>query len=294
MAFVLRDATPDELDRLAASLPKWQHQPGDPCIVAEATGPKRVVGGIVLGIRTTAPQSPVGLLDFTLLPRFRETNLLEQLVRAALERAQSRNVATFDLLKPVQPDAPELAVLQRLGFAQHRQLIRYEFDVPAILARTRAIQERLKQRGAIPACTEVMPFAQRFWHDAARLVLSEVLIEPGALKQIDEIGPTTFFNRASRVLLVDGQVKGVILGRSKGRESEVMALAVMPELRGGNSFANALLNFHYASITARMGQEVITMWADPARHPMTTHLARRMATPVIATEFFLQRRNVTI
>jgi GNAT superfamily N-acetyltransferase len=230
MALTLRDATQAEQERLPSFLPRWDWQAGDHFVVAEAASPTRIAGGVVFGERRSGRESPVTLVDFTVYPRFRESGLMELLVETAV--ARSPDLSGYELLAPQAPGTPELAALQRLGFAEHRQLICHEFGVEPARARGQANHDRVTRGGAIPAGVEVVRLTARLWPDVARLVLAEKLMDAPVLKRIGRADVSSYFSAASCVLLVDGQVKGLLFARAMGRRSEVMALAKYALYRG--------------------------------------------------------------
>jgi N-acetylglutamate synthase-like GNAT family acetyltransferase len=290
MSVRIRDATEGEIDRLTRLQPRWQKPSDSQFIIAEASSPTRLVGGLMMGTSRLKEGQAIGLLDVAIFPRFRETDVIGQLVETALSRFKLLGILDLELMSPQEEGTSEFGAWQRLGFAEDRRLIRYEYAVRALSTRTRTIYDRLVRQRGIPPGAQAVPLALRLWRDVVRLLLADNLIESQTLKEIEHLGPLSYFNPASRVLLLDGEVKGAVLTRVRGRYSEVMELTVTPELRGGSAWANALLLLHSTEIGAALGQEVVVMWADPARHPMTTRLARRMGSKPLETKIFLRKK----
>ena len=121
MSFNLRDATPDELERLPFLLPQWRYRAGDRLIVVEASPPTRTVGVAISRVRPMEGKAPVGRLDAAVLPRFRESPLLEDLVHNALDGLARHDVSIVELTSPQQEATSELVVFRRLGFAEDRR-----------------------------------------------------------------------------------------------------------------------------------------------------------------------------
>jgi len=290
----LRDATEGEIERLTRLQPRWQQRSEALFVVAEASSPTRIVGGMVMAVHRLKEGRSIGLLDVAVFPRFRETDVIQQLVETAIGRFKLLGIFDLELMSPQQEGTSEFETLQRLGFEEARRLIRYEFTGAAMGARTRTIYDRLTRQRGIPPGAQAVPLTLRYWRDVVPLLLRENLIDPQTLKEIERLGPSSYFNPASRVLLLDGQVKGALLTRVQGRYSEVIDLAVTQELRGGSGWANALLLVHATEIGTALGQEVVVMWADPVRHPMTTRLARRMGSQPSAIKIFLRKEKTTL
>jgi GNAT superfamily N-acetyltransferase/ribosomal protein S18 acetylase RimI-like enzyme len=285
----IRRAAPAELLRLPSLLPRWNYLPDDECLVAEAADPARVVGTAILGARRLGEDRRVAQIDVTVVPRFRATGLIGQLVSALMTRAAELGCGEISLATPRRRDSPEFPQFQALGFAERHTVITYEFSLPLFAARTRSAGERLLRRRAVPAGARVVGMAPVQWPAAVRLLSSERLLDARTQARAEREGLNVYFSSASRILLVDDRVEGVALNRGRGRHLETTALAVSPRLRGGVGWANALLTWRAAEIGLALGYEVLTMSADPVRHPMTTLLARRMKAIRLGEDIFLSK-----
>jgi N-acetylglutamate synthase-like GNAT family acetyltransferase len=275
---IVRPATAAELQHLPTLLPRWQLQAEDQCLVAEASRPSRVVG--IAALRIPPVESATTLaapLDVVILPRFRSVPVLRSLVTPLLDRASRAGCREVHLLTPLRRAAPEFAQFQELDFAPIQSLVTYEFDVPTFVARISSLHRRLVARRTIPVGAKVLGLTSAHWPAAIQLVRSERLIDPHILELAAQVGYSAYFHPVSRILVLNGQIKGVLLVRAAaGRQAEITALAVTPGLRGGASWANALLSYQATVLGAAVGYEIFTMKADPARHPMTTLLAKSM------------------
>ena len=270
MSPIVRPATPAELRRIPVLLPRWQFSPADECLVAEASHPSRLVGMSIFGKRPGENEKAVAHLDIAIVPRFRNPKVIDSLLFPLLQRAAQLGLPEAHLVTPQRRANPLFHHFEEIGFTAHQILISHEFSVPAFAARTKSVYQRLLSRHAIPAGAEVVPLSPKLWSAAAQLATSENLVDARMQAEVQKMGLNACFNSISRVLLLNDKVAGVLLARGAGREAEALALTVIPALRGGLSWANALLNYHGGLIANSLGYEIFIMGADPARHPMST------------------------
>ena len=289
MDHIVRPADAAELRRIPALLPRWQLQPEDECLVAEATHPSRLVGMGICGKRPGENGNSVAHLDVVVFSRFRNAKTIRSLLTPLLSHAAAQGLPAAHLVTPQRRTNPAFQHFQELGFIEHRTLLSYEFSLPLFAARTRSAFDILVRRKSIPAGAKVVALAPAYWPAVSRLAWSENLIDARTKARAESEGLDTYFSPVSRVLLLDGEVQGAALTHSLGRKLETSALFVAPGLRGGAAWANALLTHHAAVIATELGFEVITMAADPVRHPMTTLLARRLNSPGKEEEVLLMK-----
>jgi hypothetical protein len=130
---------------------------------------------------------------------------------------------------------------ERLRFAPCETVEENVLPIARIESRLGPLVDRLRSQGRIPKNARVIPLYQADPAAVLQLHLDNMGGDRGELyRKLRGQGPGAYLPRQSRVLLVDGQVKGCLLAHRASQESIVVdANIVEPALRGG--WANAWL-----------------------------------------------------
>ena len=128
-----------------------------------------------------------------------------------------------------------------LGFTPRETVEEHVLPIEQSEPRLGPLVDRMRARGRIPASARVIPLYQANLPAVLQLHLDHMGGDRSDLdRKLRGHGPGAFLTRHSRVLLVDEQVKGCILGHRTGKNTvTVDANIVEPNLRGG--WANAWL-----------------------------------------------------
>jgi hypothetical protein len=128
-----------------------------------------------------------------------------------------------------------------LGFQPCETVQEHVLPVRDIAARLVPLVERMKAAGRIPTDARVLPLYQTDWASVMQLHLDHMGGDRNELsRKLRGLGTGAFLPRQSKVLLIDGKVKGCLLASRVSKETiAVDANIVEPSLRGG--WANAWL-----------------------------------------------------
>jgi hypothetical protein len=159
-----------------------------------------------------------------------------ELVKRDVER---RGAKALYAAKRVDQGSAEMHAWEWLGFEPCETVEEHILPVDQCAARLVPLVERMRAR--IPATARVVPLYQADHAAVLKFHLDQMGGDRAELaKKLKGQGQGAFLSRQSRVLLVDGQVKGCLLASRSNRETiNVDANIVEPCLRGG--WANALL-----------------------------------------------------
>ena len=182
--------------------------------------PKPLVGpGVTLHVIEPARRQGIG------------SELLEKLATHALQRGAEAIYAT----QKVTSDSQERSAWEALGFSVCETVEKHELPLDEFVPQLAPLLDRMRQRGKIPESARIIPLFEADLEEVARLHLATMGGDPTSLMQkLRGEVPESFSPRYSRVLLIDQQVKGVILGHRVSREIvHVDANIVAPKIRGG-------------------------------------------------------------
>jgi N-acetylglutamate synthase-like GNAT family acetyltransferase len=129
----------------------------------------------------------------------------------------------------------------QLGFQPCDTVEEHILPLGQIASRLVPLVERMRANGRIPANAQVLHLYQADMASVLRLHLDHMGGDQRVLtRKLRGLGPGAFLPRQSKVLLIDGKVKGCLLASRVTKETIVVdANIVEPNLRGG--WANAWL-----------------------------------------------------
>jgi GNAT superfamily N-acetyltransferase len=169
---------------------------------------------------------------------------------AVLERA---GAAAMYGAKRADLNSSEMQGWERLGFEICETVEQHLLPLAQFEPRLAPLVERLRERGRLPAAAQIIPLYQANLAAVLRLHLDNLGGDRGELyRKLRGQGAGAFHPRYSRVLVVDGVVKGCILAHRRDRETAVVdADVVEPGLRGG--WANVWLKLEATRGALRLG-----------------------------------------
>ncbi len=216
--------------------------------------------------------------------------LATALTRRALAEAWAAGAERVYLGHTIQADSAAAGFWRGLGFRAGVTLEMYEIESRPRLERLERVHRLLRSQGLVPAGVEILTMLPRLV-EPVRCFLAEHM--PGGVLLLGAEN-AHYKPEHSCVLLARGEVKGVLLAR---RERECMTIGlrvVSPELRGGISWANALLLYHSLQAGLQSGQERCRYELNPETHTETHRLARASQARHIARYISLEilRENI--
>jgi GNAT superfamily N-acetyltransferase len=163
--------------------------------------------------------------------------LLQQLEQAA---RRSGAKALYGAQR-VEHGSDEFRGWQWLGFTPCETVEEHVLPLAGIESRLGPLVDRMRSQGKIPPNARIVPLYQADLAAVVQLHLDHMGGDRDELRRkLRGQGPGAFLPRQSRVLLIDGQVKGCLLAHRPAKETIVVdANIVETSLRGG--WANAWL-----------------------------------------------------
>ena len=176
--------------------------------------------------------------------------LLMDLERAA---AQMFGARALYASKRVEQGSMESNAWQRLGFSPLETVEEHDLSTEQIEAKLGPLVDRMRARGRIPSNAHISPLYEVNAASVLQLHLDQMGGERGELyRKIQGKGAGAFHPRYSRVLLVDGRVKGCILAHRVAADvAAVDANILDPSVRGG--WANVWLKLEATRGAIRLG-----------------------------------------
>jgi GNAT superfamily N-acetyltransferase len=178
------------------------------------------------------------------------TALLAHLERAA---AQAFGAEALYASQRVDRESELAKHWQWLGFSPVVSVEEHELPTARFEADLGPLFERMRAKGRIPANASIVPLYQANAAAVLQLHLDQMGGERGALyRRIRGQGAGTFHPRYSRVLGIDGRVKGCILAHRVAADvAAVDANILDPDVRGG--WANVWLKLEASRGAIRLG-----------------------------------------
>ena len=263
---------PDELPRLRHFLPAvflLDARPEGFVVVRGRV--ERIVAAAALSQHKLADGSRVGVLhlraDATGGEYFSLATALSQRTLAAAWQAGSARVF---LGQTVEESSDLAGFWQHQGFTPVTTHEVYELPVHPLWERLEHIHSLLSARGLIPANAQVLGMLPRLFQPVHRFLIDHL---PAATSLLSTQS-AGYHPDHSLVLMVGGEVKGVLLCRRQAGQAVTGLRLVAPELRGGLAWANLLLLHRSVDSGLRSGLETCRFELNPAEHADTRQLAQ--------------------
>jgi N-acetylglutamate synthase-like GNAT family acetyltransferase len=165
------------------------------------------------------------------------TSLLAHLAGAA----RTADARALYAASRVEQASEEMRCWDALGFTPCETVEEHVLPITHVESRLGTLVDRLRAQGRIPAAARVIPLYQADLAAVLQLHLDQMGGDRGELyRKLRSQGSGAYLPRQSKVLVVDGRVKGCLLAHRSSKETIVVdANIVEPDLRGG--WANAWL-----------------------------------------------------
>lgn len=205
------------------------------CFVAEAGDPARIVaaGGLTSVYRTKPVPGPGVVLH--VIPPNRGQGIARGLLLVLEATALDAGAKALFATQKVDLRSEEQHAWAALGFLPCETVQYHELPLEQFELQLAPLLERMEQKGKIPESAQIIPLFEADIDSVARLHL-EILGGDAAslLRKLRGEVPESFSARYSKILLLNGQTVGFILGHRVGRGVvHVDANVVAAEVRGG-------------------------------------------------------------
>jgi GNAT superfamily N-acetyltransferase len=237
--FTIRRAFPANAKAVRMLLPELQ----DSAVSLVAVdGERQLVVGAAGMTRSIRPQPLVGPgIAVRVIKPCRRHGIGASLVGHLERFARTAGGGALYGATRVEQSSDEMRGWQWLGFTPSETVEEHVLPLESFEARLGSLVDRMRARGRIPAGARIVPLYQASLPAVLQLHLDHLGGDRGVLyRKLRGQGAGAFLQRHSRVLLVDGQVRGCLLASRAERETiTVDANIVESSLRGG--WANAWL-----------------------------------------------------
>jgi GNAT superfamily N-acetyltransferase len=224
------------------------------CFVGVDTASQRIVGaaGATVSCRTQPAIGP-GIAVEVIRPYRRRgiaTALLQQLENAA---RQTFGAAALYAASRVERGCEEAEGWEGLAFQPIETVEEHQLPTAQFEAQLGPLIDRMREKGRIPANASLIPLYEANAAAVLQLHLDQMGGDRGELyRKIRGQGVGAFHPRYSRVLLIDGRVKGCILAHRLAKDvAAVDANILDPSVRGG--WANVWLKLEATRGALRLG-----------------------------------------
>ena len=205
------------------------------------------------------------------------------LMQQAIDAAWAAGARRAVLAQTFAEDSPTVHALRQLGFTAEACYEGYEFPSLQLAQRLKHIYERVQARGLIPPGAELTTLQPAVIGKVRQFLMEHL---PGS-----ETGLTLenagYKPEHSVALLLNGEVKGVLLCRRAGKVAHIGLRMVAPELRGGIAWANLFLLYASAGSGLHTGLEVNRFEVNPALHADTRQMAQLLGATFVGRRVLL-------
>jgi GNAT superfamily N-acetyltransferase len=198
--------------------------------VAASGDPQRVVGAVAMGVESQH-SGQRGLVDLHVIEPFRRRGIGRALLERAIEQAQSDSIMSLRAWDWSGTDSPAAKAWAAMGFVPCQRRWDYQIDIPQALSVLSPLLERIRDR--IPPGARVVPLNEADLDAVARLHEQHLGGNPRLLMPLLNGSASNAYDpMMSVVLLLEGQVVGMALGRTFGDQScEVDSRVLHPSVR---------------------------------------------------------------
>jgi hypothetical protein len=283
-AMTVREPWPDEMPRVQHFLRAAFLFDAKPYLLVAVSGRvERFIGALALTSRPLAQMSSSWLA----LRVPNEHPVGPQLLQRGLEEAWRQDAAAVYFAQTVREGSFAETALRTAGFVNAAAHEVYEVEARPLFDRVHRIYQRMHARNMFPENVQIMTL-QRTLTQKVRKFLREAL--PGSASTLAH-ETAGYKAEHSLVLLQDGEVKGVLLGRRHGNIALTGLRVVAKELQGGVGWANILLMHTSLASGIQTGLHVARFEFDPEMHHDTQQFARLHEARLVAKRLLLKINN---
>jgi GNAT superfamily N-acetyltransferase len=288
--FVIRPPTPPEKRACRMLLPAATGGAQRARLFVAAMGsPARVVGAAAIGLDTRRDTHHGWQVDVRVIVPFRGRGIGRALVKHAVAQAAAHGVPYLHAWQWVEPDGEAARAWAALGFSPARRKLEYEADIEQASSTLVPLYRQVRESGYIPAGATIIPLSDAD-HDAVARLHSEYLGGSRRLliPLLTGAAPDCYHPKYSRVILLDGRVVGVSLGRILANGvCEVDAHVLHPSVRMG--WANLWLKMEAAGRLLEDGIRTMRYFTLE-QHTDTQRISRQAGCRLIRTLVQMRRQ----
>jgi GNAT superfamily N-acetyltransferase len=233
-AYEIRPPTPAEVRACRMLLPRAIEPSHKSALLVAVTGgstPPRVVGAAAMALDPQHSDRRA-LVDLHVIPPHRRRGIARQLLGRVIELASAKDFSSLRAWDWTDTDGEATRAWAALGFVPLQQRRDYQIDMEQALATLSPLLEKVRDR--IPPGARVISLAEA--DEPAVIRLHEQYLGGNArlLQPMLRGSTPNAYNRdLSTVLLLDGEVVGIALGRTFGDSDtcEVDSRALHPSVR---------------------------------------------------------------
>lgn len=284
MKATVREPWPDEIGRVQHFLRSAFLFDSEPYLVVAVTGRvERFVGALALTSRPLA-QIRSSWLSMRVL---NEDPSGPELLFRGLSEAWRKETRAVYFAQTVREGSMAEKLLREAGFGDSSVHEVYEMDSRALYERIHRIYERMLARNMFP--------------EDAQLITLQATLVPKVRKFLRETLPGSASTLAhesagykadqSLVLLQNGEVKGVLLGRRRGAIGYTGLRVIAKELQGGSGWPNILLMRSSLASGLQTGLTTTRFEYDPEMHYDTHQFAKLHGARLVSRRHLLKIDN---
>jgi hypothetical protein len=217
-------------------------------------GARQLVVGAALATRLCRRTPFVGPgIALHVIEPCRRQGIAASLLASLARVVQTAGATALYAAKRVDEGSDEERGWQWLGFSPCETVQQHLLPLNQFEPQLAPLVDRMRERGRIPAAARIIPLYQSDLPAVLQLHLDNLGGDRGDLyRRLRGQGTDAFLPRDSRVLLVDGKVRGCILGHRLDADTiAVDADIVDSGIRGG--WANVWLKLESTRVALRMG-----------------------------------------
>jgi N-acetylglutamate synthase-like GNAT family acetyltransferase len=256
--------------------------------VAVEGKPQRVVGAVALGMDRRIETRRAWQVDVRVIAPCRGRGVGRALVEDAVAQARAHGLAALNAWEWVEPEGEAARAWAKLGFMPAQRKVEYEADIAAASSSIRHLYDQVLADGWIPAAARIIPLADA---DANAVADLHVQYLGGSrrllLPLLTGAAPDAFHPKYSRVMLLDGRVVGVSLGRvGADGVCEVDAHVLHPSVRMG--WANLWLKIEAGERLLEDGIRTMRYFSLE-RHTDTRRISKQAGCRLVRTLVQMRR-----
>ena len=256
--------------------------------VAAAGEPQRVVGAAALGLDARHDTHRGWQVDLRVIAPFRRRGIARALTEFVAAQAAAHGVSALHGWDWVEPDGEAARAWAALGFSPARQKLEYEADIEKASSTLVPLYHQVRESGYIPPTAAIVPLRDAD-HDAVARLHVEYLGGTRRLLMplLTGAAPDCYHPEYSRVMLLDGRVVGVSLGRvGPDGVCEVDAHVLHPSVRLG--WANLWLKMEAAERLLEDGIRTMRYFTLE-QHTDTQRISRQAGCRLVRTLVQMRR-----
>ena len=227
--------------------------PGDVLSFVAVDDQQHVIGA-VSATRTFRRRPPVGPgIGVHVIAPCRRNGIGRKLIDELAKVVRQLGAAALYAAARVEPESESMRGWQWLGFEAAETVESHTLQLDRLENSLAPLLDRLRKRGRVPASAQIIPLYRADLHAVLQLHLHYLGGDSNDLaRRLRGEEVNAFLPQQSQVLLIDGKVKGCILGRRKDAQTVIVDANIIDRgVRG--TWANLWLRLETARGVRHLG-----------------------------------------